>query len=205
MLLRLQQETAIHLRKRNSEDYNEGNNHFCNAWSGDVCVEDYHGGSTECSPSWGVYNRIYGGVSEKGIVSNLYICNFIRDVQWILDMVDTASVLVDSVVGNYHAFAKAHAEKNRTNRIYVRMCRPWLFVWNTLCPGSGGSVRAELRGDGGVDYRRASVGLRSRRQQFCLWLINYAVDFDAAACGAQCRAKLINITLQKVGLGVLSS
>lgn len=92
------------------------------------------------------YNFFYTCLSEKGTVSDLHVCITEWIVYGICDMVDTVSVSLDNSVGRDHAASTKNSEEDTANCVYGSKCMSRIFVWNTLCPGTGNSFGLSFKG-----------------------------------------------------------
>ena len=91
---------------------------------------------------------------------------------FICDMVDTVSVSLDNSVGRDHAASTKNSEEDTANCVYGSKCMSRIFVWNTLCPGTGNSFWTEFQRDDCLDYCWLAVGFCAWHQQFLLWNID---------------------------------
>ena len=97
-------------------------------------------------------------------------------------MVDTVSVSVslDDSLGRDHAAPTKNSEEDTANCVYDRKRMSRIFVWNTLCPGTGNSFWTEFQRDDCLDYCWLAVGFCAWHQQFLLWNIDCS-DCDTVA------------------------
>lgn len=73
-----------------------------------------------------------------------------------------------------------NSEEDTANCVYDRKRMSRIFVWNTLCPGTGNSFWTEFQRDDRLDHCRIAVGFCAWHQQFLLWNIDCS-DCDTAA------------------------
>ena len=95
-------------------------------------------------------------------------------------MVDTVSVSLDDSLGRDHAAPTKNSEEDTANCVYDRKRMSRIFVWNTLCPGTGNSFWTEFQRDDCLDYCWLAVGFCAWHQQFLLWNIDCS-DCDTVA------------------------
>ncbi len=142
MLPRLRKGTAIRLRWKKHEADDKGADGFCDAWGGDVCLEDHSGICAEYPSAWSFYDFVYGSVPKKSAVPDLYLCVFKRFVFRLFGMVGSLFVHMDSAVGDRDAAAKENAAAYTAGCLYGSLCGTWIFIWDVVCAGAGGDVRA---------------------------------------------------------------
>ena len=95
-------------------------------------------------------------------------------------MVDTVSVSLDDSLGRDHAAPTKNSEEDTANCVYDRKRMSRIFVWNTLCPGTGNSFWTEFQRDDCLDYCWLAGGFCAWHQQFLLWNIDRS-DCDSVA------------------------
>ena len=108
------------------------------------------------STSWCFYDCVYRGISEKSIVSHLYICAPERDILRFCHLVDPLPVSVGSAVGSDHAVTKTDSGEASSACLYAAVCCPWLFIRNFVCTGAGTAVRFKLSENGCLDHQWAA-------------------------------------------------
>lgn len=112
-------------------------------------------------PPWCFYDCVYRGISEKSIVSHLYICAPERDILRFCHLVDPLPVSVGSAVGSDHAVTKTDSGEASSACLYAAVCCPWLFIRNFVCTGAGTAVRFKLSENGCLDHQWAALGFRA--------------------------------------------